>query len=225
MMNRLLLLCIFFTMPGCLLATQPVTLYLTSQAPVAAFQADLSVSGGSAGIDSVVLSPSLAGFRLLHHENRLICYDRTGRNIAAGYTALLHLYLNEDYNGAPVVLKNQIVVDSLLQRTEHGALSIGEATSVQADREAKPMDLRIHPLYPNPLNGHTVLRIDLPQQLPVKVVLYNLLGQRLKTIVDESLPAGNHTIHVDVTTLASGVYFAFVQAGTITARQKIVLIR
>jgi hypothetical protein len=225
MIKKFLLLSILFAMPGGLLATQPIILYLTSQAPVAAFQADLSVSDGSVRIDSVVLSSSLAGFRILHHENRFICYDRNGRNIAAGRTALLHLYLNKEYNGEAVVLKNQIVVDSGLQQTEYAALSIGKATRVQGGGEAKPVDLRIHPLYPNPLNGHGVLCIDLPQQSPVKVVLYNLLGQRLKTVVDKSVPAGNHTIHVDVTTLASGVYFTFVQAGTITARQKIVLIR
>jgi hypothetical protein len=66
--------------------------------------------------------------------------------------------------------------------------------------------------YPNPFNPSTTIRFALPVQSKVSAEVYNILGQRVATLVNEVLPAGYHTIEWNGTGsnsqhLSSGVYF------------------
>ena len=61
--------------------------------------------------------------------------------------------------------------------------------------------------YPNPFNTDTVIRFGLPRPGAVRLVIYNLLGQQVATLVDGALPAGWHTTRWQPSALGSGVYF------------------
>jgi flagellar hook assembly protein FlgD len=66
--------------------------------------------------------------------------------------------------------------------------------------------------YPNPFNPQTSIRYALPQDAQVRLVIYNVLGQRVKTLVDESQSAGYKTEWWDGRDekedgVASGIYF------------------
>jgi hypothetical protein len=61
--------------------------------------------------------------------------------------------------------------------------------------------------YPNPFNPVTHIRFGLPKASDVKIELYNTLGQRVTTLLDEKKPAGYHVVNFDASKIASGVYF------------------
>jgi hypothetical protein len=66
--------------------------------------------------------------------------------------------------------------------------------------------------YPNPFNGETALQFDLPRTSNVSMVIYNLLGERVKTLIDGSRPAGTNAVVWDGTDqrgkpVSSGMYF------------------
>ena len=71
---------------------------------------------------------------------------------------------------------------------------------------ALPPECRLFQSYPNPFNPATNITFDLPNQSPVRISVYDLLGQELARLVDETQPAGRHTVQFDGTNLGSGLY-------------------
>ncbi len=60
--------------------------------------------------------------------------------------------------------------------------------------------------YPNPFNPVTTIRFGLPEQAAARVVLYDVLGRVVDVIADGDFDAGWHTVSVDGSQLASGIY-------------------
>ncbi len=70
-----------------------------------------------------------------------------------------------------------------------------------------PDSYRLSQNYPNPFNAETVIEFDLPQQSYVTIEIYDLLGRRVVTLVDNPKEAGFHQITWDTTDQPSGIYF------------------
>jgi hypothetical protein len=84
--------------------------------------------------------------------------------------------------------------------------------------------------YPNPFNAVTEIRYDLPQNAHVSLVLYNTLGQEVRTLVNTAMPAGRQTAVWDGRDnlgchLSSGLYILRLDAANATKVVKLVLIR
>jgi len=67
--------------------------------------------------------------------------------------------------------------------------------------------------FPNPFNVSTTIRYNLPEQSYVIIEVYNILGQKVKSLLSEEQPAGYHTIEWQAGDFASGLYFYKIQAG------------
>ena len=101
---------------------------------------------------------------------------------------------------------------------------------VQNDPDLVPGDYELSQNYPNPFNPETNISFGLPEQQHVDLTVYNVLGQSLATLVDQSLPAGNYTVSWDGTdrhgnAMASGVYLYRLQAGTVVDTRKMMLVK
>jgi hypothetical protein len=84
--------------------------------------------------------------------------------------------------------------------------------------------------YPNPFEKQTTLEYTLGQERSVTMQVYNVLGQRVETLVDGKKAAGLHRVKWDGTNrygnrVGSGVYFVRMKAGSTTETQKVVLVR
>lgn len=66
--------------------------------------------------------------------------------------------------------------------------------------------------YPNPFNPSTNLQFELPEQAQVSLVVFNITGQKVSTLVDQHLNAGFHTYTFDASSLPSGMYIAQMEA-------------
>ena len=78
----------------------------------------------------------------------------------------------------------------------------------------------LHSAFPNPAHAQATLRYELPTDGPVHLGVYNLLGQRIRTLVAAPQAAGRHEMAFGVSGLASGVYFIRLQmAGRTLTRQ------
>ena len=69
-----------------------------------------------------------------------------------------------------------------------------------------PSLAELMPNFPNPFNPITTIRFGLPEQMPVRVSVYDMLGREIKNLVDDTLPAGFHEVSFDAGSLASGMY-------------------
>jgi len=84
--------------------------------------------------------------------------------------------------------------------------------------------------HPNPFNPSTTIEFSVSTTQAVRLEVYNILGQRVNTLVDDILPAGQHSIEFDGDgedglPLASGMYFYRLRAGTKTETKKMVLMK
>lgn len=79
--------------------------------------------------------------------------------------------------------------------------------------------------YPNPFNPITEIRYALPRPCQVKLEMYNLLGQRVATLVDGYQPAGYRTVKWDGSDLASGVYLYRIEAGDFSEVRRMILLK
>jgi len=88
----------------------------------------------------------------------------------------------------------------------------------------------LHPAYPNPFNPQTCLKFSLASDGFVELTVYNIRGERVRRLVEEPYPAGIHEVlwpGLDDSgrSVASGVYFARMTAGSVVMSQRLVLVR
>ena len=88
-----------------------------------------------------------------------------------------------------------------------------------------PEMFRLQQNYPNPFNSQTSIRFDLPVESEVRLEVYNVVGQRITTLVDGPRQAGSHTVSFDASHLASGVYVYRIQAGSYVKTHKMTLVK
>jgi len=99
-------------------------------------------------------------------------------------------------------------------------------TAVITQTEAIPGNYRLGKNYPNPFNPLTTINFDLPDRQPVKVTVYNVLGEAVGVLLERTLPAGRHHVVWDASGMASGVYFYRLQAGKkFISTEKLILLR
>ncbi len=79
--------------------------------------------------------------------------------------------------------------------------------------------------YPNPFNPSTTIRYGLPRRSHVALAVFNTLGQKVSSLVEEEQAAGYHEVRFDGNGLASGVYFYRIQAGGFSQTRKMLIVR
>jgi hypothetical protein len=79
--------------------------------------------------------------------------------------------------------------------------------------------------YPNPFNSSTTIEFGLPEAGRVRIDIYDLLGRRIETLVDEEKRAGQHRIVWDASGHSSGVYFYRIEAGDFVETKRMVYLK
>lgn len=88
-----------------------------------------------------------------------------------------------------------------------------------------PMFFSLSQNYPNPFNPTTVISYQLPVTSQIDLSLYNLLGQKVATLVSEKQPPGNYQVTWDASEYASGVYIYQIKADNFIQSKKMLLLR
>ncbi len=111
-----------------------------------------------------------------------------------------------------------------------GTLQVSVATDVDDDGSLLPREFALMQNYPNPFNPTTVISFALPRSSDVRIDLYDITGRLVRTLADETMTAGNHTVTFDGRSssgnqLATGVYFYRMQANGFVATKKMLLMK
>ena len=98
------------------------------------------------------------------------------------------------------------------------------------DVAAVPGVFALHQNYPNPFNPVTTIRYDVPEQAHVTMEIYNLLGQKVATLVNGIQEPGYHAImwngtNMSGAAMSSGMYFYHIQAGDFRSVKKLILVK
>ena len=83
----------------------------------------------------------------------------------------------------------------------------------------------IYQNYPNPFNPVTTIHYDLPANANIEIVVYNIKGQKIMTLVDEYKLAGSYSLKWDATEISSGIYFYQLKAGEYSVVKKCIILK
>lgn len=98
-------------------------------------------------------------------------------------------------------------------------------TSVSSETEEAPIEFTLNQNYPNPFNPITQIRYGIPEASEVRLTVYNALGRRVATLVNEKQSAGWHNITFNASSLSGGLYIYRLQAGKVINTKKLLLIK
>jgi flagellar hook assembly protein FlgD len=79
--------------------------------------------------------------------------------------------------------------------------------------------------YPNPFNPSTTIKFGLPTDSKVVLEVYNIIGEKVKTLVNKSISAGYHEVEFTGTALPSGIYIYKLATEGFTSTKKFVLMK
>ena len=138
----------------------------------------------------------------------------------AGYVRVLVTLVASDsgnYSG-------QIYFNSNAPSSPDSVSVYGLITAIM-DENNLPTKFALYQNYPNPFNPTTTIKYALPKRSQVRIEVYNVLGERVASLVNDVERAGTHSVKFDGAELPSGVYFYRIIAGSYTAMKKMVVIK
>ncbi len=157
-------------------------------------------------------------------SNRCIKFPSAFSGGTTGLKALWHFdstYVDSisGYNGTP---QGTVGFDTLT--FPHPSMSCG-LVGIKTENNEVPKAFRLNQNYPNPFNPKTIIEFSLPKGEFVEIVLYDVLGRKVATLLSEPKQAGRYQLTVDGSNLASGVYFYKMEAGSFSDTKKMLLIK
>lgn len=142
--------------------------------------------------------------------------------------------VNADGSSAyPYILGPQyygVVEKSNIQTRGHVTISetvqnYTTTTAIETNPDATETNYSLRQNYPNPFNPTTVIRYSIPSSQKVRLDVFNMLGQKVTTLVNQTQSAGSHAINFYADKLNSGIYFYRLTAGNYTKSMKMLLLK
>lgn len=94
-----------------------------------------------------------------------------------------------------------------------------------SEKPAIPTEFQLSQNYPNPFNPATQIVFGVPKEAHVILDVYNLLGQKVATLLDETRAAGYHAVNFNASSLPSGLYLYRMQAGDQSFIRKMMVVK
>jgi hypothetical protein len=132
-------------------------------------------------------------------------------------------------NSTRIEIDNIQIQDNVLRLRDVINTNTGEikiiSTSIGGDINDNIAQYSLSQNYPNPFNATTKIKFTLAKSAMIKIDVYNVLGQKVKTVIHAKYPAGKHEINFLADNLASGIYFYRFISNEFTQIRKMILIR
>ncbi len=126
--------------------------------------------------------------------------------------------LEEEFSGLTVLIpkeRNRFVVN----------VEPYEQLIEEEEEDERPGTVELRQNYPNPFNPSTNISFYLPEERPVRVGVYNIVGQQVSLLIDDTIQAGEHSVIWDATNHPSGIYIVQLETGSRILTRKITLIK
>jgi len=190
----------------------------------------------SAG-DSIQIRVKDRNELLLQNYGESMSYDLRTRFASESLQAVFfHMAISMDQNSAHLIVPDWndlvntpiiIYIDIGNDGTIDDTLTIKNQITGIDDKSTHgiPDEYQLAQNYPNPFNPITKIRYSLPQQSNVSLIVYNVLGQEVITLVNEEKLIGNYEVNFEANGLPSGIYFYRLHAGNFVETKKLILMK
>ena len=85
-----------------------------------------------------------------------------------------------------------------------------------------PYSFKLNYPFPNPFNSRSVISFELSNKGNVQLLIYDMLGRKIKTLINEVRGEGNYNFNWDASELSSGTYIVFLKSETVSESKKII---
>jgi len=140
--------------------------------------------------------------------------------------SLTKLFKEANYNLAAINGEGSMGVHNtaLVQKLLRDALASFTPTGVKTETQL-PVKFELDQNYPNPFNPTTTIRFSIAKAGNVKIVVYDVSGKEIKTLINSYYSAGTFNITWNAMNNASGVYFYRIESGSFNTVKKMVLLK
>lgn len=97
--------------------------------------------------------------------------------------------------------------------------------AVENENMDLPYDYALEQNYPNPFNPSTTIKYSVPESATVELRIYDIIGNEVATLVNETKAPGSYEVLFNASQLASGVYIYSLRAGNFAQIKKMILIK
>ena len=98
-------------------------------------------------------------------------------------------------------------------------------TSIKENKKIVVNNYELYNNYPNPFNPSTIISFSIPKNEPVKLIVYNILGQEIKVLLDREINEGIHKVEFDASNLSSRIYLYTLITEDFISTKKMILIK
>ncbi|PID59467.1 MAG: hypothetical protein CR986_06050 [Ignavibacteriae bacterium] len=148
-------------------------------------------------------------------------------------------YLNNPSSGNPAwyYISSSDAGDSVFAYLIRAYAAPTKTDIDENSNEILPTEYNLSQNYPNPFNPVTTINYTIPSNVKrftnsmtgemsnVKLIVYDILGNEVATLVNEQQNQGNYQVKFDASNLSSGIYFYKLQAGNFVATKKMILLK
>ena len=164
--------------------------------------------------------------------SRLIAKDASGTTLTQGtvhnITPLEKLEINESLEIPVETASIEVVVYDYLGNEVGSITSATPAQLVSIEEPlaaALPENSTLLQNYPNPFNSTTLIKYVLSEKQSIELTIYDLSGQRVKTLVHQVQPAGSYSVSFKGANLSSGIYLCNMRTEKTNITQRLLLIK
>jgi len=98
-------------------------------------------------------------------------------------------------------------------------------TSIGSRSKNSRIEFKLNQNYPNPFNPTTIINYQLSKHSVVDLGVFNMIGEKVVTLVSEEQPTGNYIVEWDALSYASGIYLYRIQAGDFVETKKMIMLK
>lgn len=128
------------------------------------------------------------------------------------------------FDSLGIIERNSTWVDENLSGAVINGKIYGNVTNIY-DKEVAPKSFSLKQNFPNPFNPNTIISYSLDNNSVVNLDVYNILGERVKNIVNEYQTSGDYKVNFNAKELPSGIYFYKLESNNRVLVKKMLLIK
>jgi len=149
----------------------------------------------------------------------------------SGWDVSNALHMSDMFNNAGLSDENKCEIQTSFSTNEHWPYDWSESCNLKINTDLNVPDIfSLHQNYPNPFNPTTTINYDLPDNAHVSLAIYDLMGKKVITLIDEPKTAGRRSVQWNATnnkgeSVSAGMFIYNIQAGQFTHTKKMVLLK
>ncbi len=134
------------------------------------------------------------------------------------------IHITDPIRGIDAYQASNIVIKDSIFHVEWNFTN-SAITGINRIADSSPLDYVLNQNYPNPFNPVTTINYSLAKEGNVKLTVYNTIGSKVATIVNEYKSAGNYSVQFNGSNFASGIYLYRMESGSFSTAKKLILLK